>query len=82
MGPSMKNLLSRLSALTERTTASEREIIRRARSRHTEVLERLDRLRPQVMSDDNSAAEYRKLSAEKATLSKVIGIGQQKIRQT
>lgn len=81
MGPSMKNLLSRLAALTERTTASEREIIRRARSRHAEVSERLDRLRPQVTFDENSADEYKKLTAEKSTLSKVISVGQQKIRQ-
>jgi hypothetical protein len=77
----MKNLLSRLASLTERVDSSEREIIRRARARHSEVSERLDRLRPQATFDDNSAAEYRKLTAERATLSKVIGIGQEKIRQ-
>lgn len=74
-GATVETLFRRLAALSERTAAAEREIDRRARSRHAVVSARLGQLRAQ----GKAAAEYRQLAAEWAVLASVIGTGEVRI---
>ncbi len=74
-GATVETLFRRLAVLSERTAAAEREIVRRARSRHAVVSARLDQLRGQ----GKAAAEYRQLVAEWAVLASVIGTGENRI---
>lgn len=62
-----------------RTHASEQRILARAQAREAEVTDRLDKLRPQAMTDDGAAKEYQVLTLERAKLAQVIGLAEQRI---
>lgn len=74
-GATVETIFRRLAVLSERTAAAEREIVRRARSRHAVVSARLD----QLLVQGKAAAEYRRLVAESAVLASVISSGENRI---
>lgn len=68
MRDTIRSHLASLAALSAKTLAAERNILARAETRIAEINDRLEELRPETLTDEDAADEYRELVLERGRL--------------
>lgn len=76
---SYSRLLGKLHGLSARTDAAERRILATATKREGEVRQRMEELRPQVLTTKGASREYQTLALELRRLTLVIQTAQQNL---